>query len=734
MFGHTDSFGPAFGITPLCPHAFFSDRSCSSTPSSASSGEVSCSTDPSFGAYGTSAWTLAGPTAATPAEAYPWQLPMERVPALPMFTAAVPLSQGCCTVADMNNLQLSAQLLLDPIRGPTRAQAPLPPARELLGLGGFLRERGIEDESEATPAAASDAVPGEAQLPPPVRPAPTRAPVVNRWLCKHPILGSILAPDAAHNPCAIKSPPRSPLHKSGGLPAIEDAEGVQTAELLALVRQLVEDTKRRDELEEHRASRHAAELEHDRSAAAAAAEASAAAAAEVRAAAERCADAMDREEARRQAASDCDESGRKAAASEEASRHRVADEAHRRQVVLAAVSRWSVMEGSNLANCCLQGWRALVTETISERKAQAAHLQAIRPSSSASIQTNEAELAASMRMQSSGADAEDAAPAFGAAGVPPTVPGGALRALRGEQVWLQVESGAITGAALWLSQMPPKASRKFVRTFDICLPWAEVEAWPDRFDEASSTTTVDPASFLADNVLAPPGSFLRSEPLSMPSSPIHAGWTLYSKPGSPTSVRSAASSPAHSRRGSRSPARSPARSVPRSPAASRASLSLFVDAGPESDGVTASQVLQRISGLMGEMTAMEASLGNLREELDKEGSAAAPSSKGEAATDTCMAVLRTSLEGAGPLSKRAPGRLRQRLPEGVARLEGVSARAPPPRVPPAPVRRSSSAACASRRNAISRSTVQRGRPPFQAALSSGAGRPRASSDVKRPTL
>merc|ERR1719359_1257422 len=81
---------------------------------------------------------------------------------------------------------------------------------------------------------------------------------------------------------------------------------------------------------------------------------------------------------------------------------------------------------------------------------------------------------------------------------------------------------------------------------------------------------------------------------------------------SPTSSR--ASSPTHSRLGSRSPGRSPAKSVVRSPTASRASL--LVDGGGQNDQITASQVLHRISGLMCEMTAMESSLGNLREELD----------------------------------------------------------------------------------------------------------------------
>lgn len=381
------------------------------------------------------------------------------------------------------------------------------------------------------------------------------------------------------------------------------------------------------------------------------------------------------------------------------------------------------MEGSNLANCCLQAWRSFITEAVNDRKAQAAHAaEALRHPADASAQTDDHDLALTSQ---GAAGAVDAPPAFVAAGAPPTVPGGVLKALSGEEVWLDLGSGAITGAALWLAQKPPKASRSFIRTFDICLPWSEACAPGDC--EASSTTTVDPAT-----VLAPPGTFLRAESLIFPSSPAHSrsGMLSRSRVTSPANSRHSSSrSPMRSPR--KSPARSPAMSLSRSPAASRASL--LLDPGADADDVTASQVLQRISGLMSEMTAMEASLGNLKEELDFTGtlegegaeSSTVAASRQEAAAAAHTAALRTSLEGAGSLPRQAPQRLRHRLPESLMHKEVRSARATPSRSHgnTAPMRRNSSAACGARRNALSRiSVAQRGRPPFQAALSTAGGR------------
>merc|ERR1712232_210213 len=60
--------------------------------------------------------------------------------------------------------------------------------------------------------------------------------------------------------------------------------------------------------------------------------------------------------------------------------------------------------------------------------------------------------------------------------IPPVAPGGALRALQGETVWLDLSDGSVSGAALWLSRRPPQTSRRYLRTFDIWLPWCDVEA------------------------------------------------------------------------------------------------------------------------------------------------------------------------------------------------------------------------------------------------------------------
>merc|ERR1740133_201334 len=121
-----------------------------------------------------------------------------------------------------------------------------------------------------------------------------RAPAVNGWLSKHPIFGSVLTPwpEAAAGTLLDdvglgRSPPRSPSHKgrSGTMSSMrlgedgDDGESAGTAELLALVRQLVEDSKRREE----QATHHATE---ELVAVAAAASSSAA---EAKAAAERCA-------------------------------------------------------------------------------------------------------------------------------------------------------------------------------------------------------------------------------------------------------------------------------------------------------------------------------------------------------------------------------------------------------------------------------------------------------------
>lgn len=56
-------------------------------------------------------------------------------------------------------------------------------------------------------------------------------------------------------------------------------------------------------------------------------------------------------------------------------------------------------------------------------------------------------------------------------GALPSVHGGCLRALTGDQVFLH-EDGSVTGASLWLSRHPPRVTREFVHTFSVQAPWA----------------------------------------------------------------------------------------------------------------------------------------------------------------------------------------------------------------------------------------------------------------------
>merc|ERR1712224_912054 len=109
--------------------------------------------------------------------------------------------------------------------------------------------------------------------------------------------------------------------------------------------------------------------------------------------------------------------------------------------------------------------------------------------------------------------------------------------------------------------------------------------------------------------------------------------------------------------------------------------------------------------------------GDLRQELDAtvagEGDGDHAAEK-EAAVAAHAASYRSSLGASGIVPKRAPQRLRERLPEGLARPSSGYR----PKDTPAPIRRSSAsaAAAAARRNAVAtRSACQRGRPPMQAA-------------------
>lgn len=252
------------------------------------------------------------------------------------------------------------------------------------------------------------------------------------------------------------------------------------------------------------------------------------------------------------------------------------------------------------------------------------------------------------------AEGSDSAAAPEALVRPRIVEGGALRALRNERVFVDLTDGMISGASLWLSRRPPRATRGFLRTYDICVPWAEVAAGP--------SAAVDACTSVMDH-------------LGTPSS--QGG---QSSPGS-----------------SISPAR---------PGSAKGRIEPLQAAGvvehPGQD-VSPEQVLRRISGLMAEMSAMETSLTNLREELDQEADELTSEGEttrgpGRAARDARLASARSSLEGScahpaparlaasragsartprqattfgGALPRRASRRLRKRLPEPLRWLEAV---------------------------------------------------------------
>lgn len=62
----------------------------------------------------------------------------------------------------------------------------------------------------------------------------------------------------------------------------------------------------------------------------------------------------------------------------------------------------------------------------------------------------------------------------GVGSVPPVLPNHTIRALAGEEVFLEA-NGSLRGASLLLSQRPPKATRDFLQSYDICLPWMDLQ-------------------------------------------------------------------------------------------------------------------------------------------------------------------------------------------------------------------------------------------------------------------
>lgn len=226
----------------------------------------------------------------------------------------------------------------------------------------------------------------------------------------------------------------------------------------------------------------------------------------------------------------------------------------------------------------------------------------------------------------------------------PVLQGGALRALSGQEVWIDESDGAITGASLWLCGRPPTASRRPLAAFDVCVPWAE----------------------------ALPGNAAASGRPSPRASPLH----------------SPKGSTGHSFTGRRSPAGTRTLQLPDGEYDEDFEEDDLADSPHqegEEEAVTPRQVLRKISGIMCEMSAMEASLANLREELDKaepieaEGAARGPGGP-------------HSIRGSSPLRPRSAdaraqaaqrGLIRKRLPDELLWLEDLVKGRTPGRRPPA---------------------------------------------------
>jgi len=159
----------------------------------------------------------------------------------------------------------------------------------------------------------------------------------------------------------------------------------------------------------------------------------------------------------------------------------------------------------------------------------------------------------------------------------------------------------------------------------------------------------------------------------------------------------------------------------------------------DDDEITPEKVLRRISGLMSEMTAMEVSLGNLRQELDagtEDGDGVDPASK-----ITEVLTTQVSLQPhSGRSARRVPLRLRQPMPESLSWLQSTSR----------PMRASSAAAPAGHggirtqssgprvsldaRHTLGRNSGLRGRPPSKVGQPRAGVRRRSASGTGRPQL
>eukprot|EP00930_Biecheleria_cincta_P029389 TRINITY_DN20453_c0_g1_i2.p1 TRINITY_DN20453_c0_g1~~TRINITY_DN20453_c0_g1_i2.p1 ORF type:complete len:1406 (-),score=194.60 TRINITY_DN20453_c0_g1_i2:140-4204(-) len=236
----------------------------------------------------------------------------------------------------------------------------------------------------------------------------------------------------------------------------------------------------------------------------------------------------------------------------------------------------------------------------------------------------------------------------GAASVPAVMPSGVIRGLLGQDVLLDEADGSITGASLWMSMRPPQAGRRYLHTMDICLPWAEAVAPPPESSAHVPLADSSGHAPLAESSKhVQPDTLPRSPSASAVVSPsafaVIAVDQCVATPRSSADLSSFSPSP---------------EVTPQRPARGR----LDDELSPE-------QVLTRISGLMREMNAMEASLGNLRDEIEKDvEESPLDLSHRDAAF---MRIQESHHEPAPALPRRS--RLRSRLPAALAWLEDVSA-------------------------------------------------------------
>eukprot|EP00933_Yihiella_yeosuensis_P028797 TRINITY_DN22609_c0_g1_i1.p1 TRINITY_DN22609_c0_g1~~TRINITY_DN22609_c0_g1_i1.p1 ORF type:complete len:438 (-),score=82.80 TRINITY_DN22609_c0_g1_i1:527-1654(-) len=256
----------------------------------------------------------------------------------------------------------------------------------------------------------------------------------------------------------------------------------------------------------------------------------------------------------------------------------------------------------------------------------------------------------------------------GSASVPPVLPNCAIYGLTGEEVWLDESDGSLEGAALWLSMRPSKASKIFLQTFDICLPWAEdIPPLRSPAVEGRVREVATSPMFKDRQLLLSPARSVRSMESPVELSAGKRNESFFQEQDSHGGSRA---------------------SSPETPLQRERRKISFDSDGNENDELTPEQVLRRLSGLMSEMTAMEASLGNLREDLERD--TCEPSKVPLASTKAAATKIQSNdqphdaLAEALPTIQRPPSRLRSRLPESLSWLEDLGTTNRPSRHPIAP--------------------------------------------------